>query len=140
MLISTAKITTWISPLKNWPLYIAPTPGMMPRTAAAIGFGAPDGGGATNGCWKFCQAAEHGSHRTWPPGALRAHFEHMALPQFWQYAVAAVPGWFTQSILCSFHLRLLRSRGPRGRVHVLGVGSRRSARLFQAGDCKQPPG
>ena len=50
MLISTAKTTTWMKPLKNWPLYIAPTPGINPSTAAAVGFGlfGPDGlaGGA----------------------------------------------------------------------------------------------
>jgi hypothetical protein len=49
MLTKTAKITTWMRPLKNWPLYMAPTPGMRPRTAAAEGFGAP-GTAGTKGC------------------------------------------------------------------------------------------
>ena len=49
MLISTAKTTTWMKPLKNWPLYMAPTPGINPSTAAVEGLG-PLAGGAVKGC------------------------------------------------------------------------------------------
>ncbi len=36
---STAKTTTWTKPLTNWPLYMAPTPGISPSTAADEGLG-----------------------------------------------------------------------------------------------------
>src|ERR1700751_4173318 len=87
MLTSTAKITTCIRPLKNWPLYIAPTPGISPSTAATAGFGVP-AGGTTNGCCMFCQLTAQGSQSICPDGVLRTQFAQSALPQFWQYADA----------------------------------------------------
>src|ERR1700691_3978231 len=89
MLTSTAKMTTWISPLKNWPLYMAPTPGIRPSTAAAAGLGPLVG--AANGCWKVCHAVEQGSQRTCPPATLRTQPAQSALPQFWHQAVAGTP-------------------------------------------------
>jgi hypothetical protein len=71
-------------------LYIAPTPGISPRTAAAAGFGSP-AEDATKGLGMFCHAIQHGSHRICPPAPLRTQLPHNGLPQFWQNAVAVTP-------------------------------------------------
>ena len=92
----------------NWPLYIAPTPGISPRNAASAGWGAPAGGATKGGC-TLCHAVQHGSQKICPPGALRTQPEHSAFPQFWQYAAALTPLWFTQSIPCSFPTLAMRS-------------------------------
>src|ERR1700733_129329 len=92
----------------NCPLYIAPTPGISPRMAASTGLGVPAGGG-TNGRCPLCHAIQHGSQKICPPDTLRMHVWQIGLPQFWQYEVAVIPLWFTQSILCPFSVLVLWS-------------------------------
>jgi hypothetical protein len=74
----------------NCPLYMAPTPGINPSTAAATGFGLP-AGGATKGCCKFCHDTAQGSHKICPVGVVRTHVAQSGFPQFWQNAVAFTP-------------------------------------------------
>ena len=92
MLISTAKTTTWMKPLKNWPLYIAPTPGISPSTAAAEGLGPLGRRRPTKGCLIALPGRQAGLAENLPSGApLRTQPAQSALPQFWQKAVAVTP-------------------------------------------------
>ncbi len=65
------------------------------------GWGRPNGA-CTKGRCTLCHAVQHGSQRICPPAALRTQPAQSALPQFWQYAVAFTPLWFTQSMVCPF--------------------------------------
>src|SRR5208283_3018071 len=88
----------------NWPLYIAPTPGISPRKAASTGWGASVGGATKGVCTLAAadHAVQQGSQKICPPGALRSQLEHSAFPHCWQYAAALKPLWFAQSMSCSF--------------------------------------
>ena len=88
----------------NWPLYIAPTPGISPRKAASPGLGAP-GGGGTNGRCAFAaadHAIQHGSQKIWPAGRL-AH----ALPAQRLAAVLAIRRRIHAAMVYAIHTLLL---------------------------------
>src|SRR5512146_275995 len=110
--MNVAKIRTWMNPFTNWPLYIAPTPGINPRIAAKPGCPVPvgaaagpypgGGGGGTfaprGGIVSSIRAARHSSQYT-TPRTSRAQLLHNPLPHVRQYADAATSGCFTQVLI-----------------------------------------
>src|SRR5579875_947684 len=98
--------------LMYWPLYIAPTPGRNPRTAAVPGLG-PDGGGGMPGAKPAAtpatRVARQGSQKMFPC-TVRTQAKQRGLPQFWQKATDAVSGWFAQFMPGSFGRTWLPAR------------------------------
>ena len=99
---STAKITTWIRPLKSCPLYIAPTPGIIPRIAAVAGFGPPPGGTA-----KFCAAACQYARLGSPPGRRHARVTENLARRRRSYAGCAECLAAVLAVGLSFHPRMI---------------------------------
>src|SRR5512146_932184 len=110
--MNVAKIRTWMNPFTNWPLYIAPTPGINPRIAAKPGCPVPvgaaagpypgGGGGGTfaprGGIVSSIRAARHSSQYT-TPRTSRAQLLHNPLPHVRQYADAATSGCLAQVLI-----------------------------------------
>src|SRR5512142_3433041 len=98
-----------MKPFTNWPLYIAPTPGMHPRIAAKPGCPVPVGaaagpypGGGTfaprGGIVSSIRAARLSSQYT-TPRTSRAQLLHNPLPHVRQYADAATSGCLAQGLI-----------------------------------------